>query len=144
MLVSQKCQYALFALFHLAQRYQQGPVKIADIAKAQGIPLRFLEVILPQVKQGRFVDSRRGQIGGYFLTQDPKTLTVGEVIVFLEGSMQPVKSLKGNTGEASIVFEPLWDEVMVAISSVYENTTFQDLIDRYQKIKQDYVPSWSI
>ena len=63
MLVSQKCQYALRALFELAKRNGEGPVKIAAIAKAQAIPPRFLEVILSQLKQGSFVESQRGSEG---------------------------------------------------------------------------------
>ena len=49
-MISQKCQYALRALFELSRRYGDGPVRIADIAEAQDIPPRFLEVILSQLK----------------------------------------------------------------------------------------------
>ena len=48
-MVSQKCQYAIRAVFELAKRYGKGPVKISEIAQAQGIPLRFLQVILNQL-----------------------------------------------------------------------------------------------
>ena len=66
MLVSQKSQYALRAIFELAKEYGKGP-KIAHIAEAQAIPVRFLEVILVHLKRGGFVDSQRGKEGGYFL-----------------------------------------------------------------------------
>ncbi len=79
MLVSQKCQYALRAIFELAKRTGQGPVKIAEIAEAQAIPVRFLEVILSQLKQGRFAVSQRGSEGGYQLARPPQELTVGEI-----------------------------------------------------------------
>ncbi len=64
--ISQKCQYALRAIFELAKRKGQGPVKIAETAEAQAIPLRFLEVILSQLKQGEFVSSQRGNKGTDF------------------------------------------------------------------------------
>ncbi len=69
MLVSQKSQYALRAVFELARRNGGLPVKIADIAEAQAIPQRFLEVIMNQLKQGGFVESRRGKRGGYLLAR---------------------------------------------------------------------------
>lgn len=83
MLISHRCQYALRAIFELAKRSNQGPVKIAQIAEVQAIPVRFLEVILSQLKQGRFVASRRGNRGGYILAYSPAELTVGAVIRFM-------------------------------------------------------------
>ena len=55
MLVSRKTRYALRATFELARHFGMGPVKIARIAKAQAIPLRFLETILNHLKRGGFV-----------------------------------------------------------------------------------------
>ena len=79
MAISQKCQYALRAVFELAKHYGQGPVKIADIAKAQAIPLRFLEVILSQLRQGGFAGSRRGNEGGYLLVRSPREFATGHI-----------------------------------------------------------------
>ena len=63
--ISQKCQYGLRAVLELSLRIGRGPVKTGDIAKAQSIPLKFLEVILVELKHGGFVESRRGhQIHG--------------------------------------------------------------------------------
>ena len=74
--ISVKGEYALLAIFDLASQNltppvlgaSQGnaePVKIADIAKRQKIPQKFLELILAGLKQGGFVNSRRGAEGGY-------------------------------------------------------------------------------
>ncbi len=90
MLVSQKCQYALRASFELARRWGQGPVKIGLIAQVQAIPIRFLEVILNQLKRGGFVASQRGSDGGYFLVKEPATLTVGMLIRFVQGPIGPI------------------------------------------------------
>ena len=57
--ISQKCHYAVRATFELAKRHDKGPVRIADIAEAQAIPVRFLEVIPGQLRQGGFVLSQR-------------------------------------------------------------------------------------
>ena len=55
--VTQKCQYALRALFELAKREGAGATKSADLAISQAIPKRFLEVILHQLRQGGFVEA---------------------------------------------------------------------------------------
>ena len=65
MMLTQKCQYAMRAVFELAKREGRGPVKINEIAEAQAIPQRFLENILNQLRQGGVVESRRGKEGGW-------------------------------------------------------------------------------
>ena len=150
MLVSQKCQYALRALFELAKRNGEGPVKIAAIAKAQAIPPRFLEVILSQLKQGSFVESQRGSEGGYFLIRSPHDLTVGDVIRFVQGPVGPVGCVTETAKENSCplygdcAFLPMWEKVRNATLEVYDNTTFQGLVDEERRKAGKYVPSYSI
>jgi Rrf2 family protein len=95
MLFPQKSQYALRALFELSKLYNTGPIKISHIAEAQAIPLRFLEIILNQLKQAGFVGSVRGKEGGYYLARTPDTLSIGEVIRFIQGPMDPVDCVVG-------------------------------------------------
>ena len=70
--LSRKCQYALRALFELARRSNKGPARSADIAKAQGIPPNFLELILKELRQADWVRSFRGVRGGYVLAIAPR------------------------------------------------------------------------
>jgi Rrf2 family transcriptional regulator, cysteine metabolism repressor len=72
MTISVKGEYALQALFDLASQPPGAPVKIGDIARRQKIPQKFLELILAGLKQGGFVESRRGAEGGYLLVRPPK------------------------------------------------------------------------
>ena len=149
MLISQKCQYALRALFELAKHYGQGPVKIAEIAEVQAIPVRFLEVILSQLKQGGFVESRRGNEGGYLLLRAPHRVTVGEVIRFVEGPVGPVACVEeGLESDCplhdSCVFLGLWEKVQEAISEIYDSTTLQELVDAEKRMQGKYVPSYAI
>src|SRR3954470_23527783 len=83
--ISVKGEYALQAIFDLCSRPGGHPVKIADIAQRQRIPQKFLELILASLKQGGFVESRRGAEGGYLLSRPAESLSVGEVLRFLEG-----------------------------------------------------------
>jgi Rrf2 family protein len=150
MLISQKCQYALRALFELSKREGQGPVKISEIARAQAIPARFLEVILGQLKQAGFVFSQRGSRGGYALARSPKELTVGEVIRFVEGPFGPVICATSRSHSdcplyGDCVFLPMWERVREAISDVYDHTTFRDLLEEeVRKAEKEYVPQYSI
>ena len=77
--ISLKGEYALQAIFDLASQPGGEPVRIADIARRQKIPQKFLEIILVGLKQAGFVESRRGAEGGYLLARAAESLTVGEV-----------------------------------------------------------------
>lgn len=149
MLISQKCQYALRAIFELARCNGQGPVKIAKIAEAQAIPLRFLEAILNQLKQAGFVTSQRGNRGGYTLARSPRELTVGEVIRFIQGPVGPVDCvIDGSKDKCPLygdcAFLHMWERVRKAMLEVYNNTTFQDLVDYERQKSGEYVPRYSI
>lgn len=149
MLISRKCQYALRAVFELSRHHGQGPVKIAEVANAQAIPPRFLEVILSQLKQAGFVASQRGNEGGYIMARSPEKLTVGEVIRFIEGPLGPVGCMADDSTQdcplyGGCVFLPMWEKVGKAISDVYDNMTFQDLVEQDRQGAGTYVPAYSI
>ncbi len=148
-MVPQKSQYALRAVFELAKRFGQGPAKIADIAEAQAIPPRFLEVILSNLKQAGFLDSRRGSEGGYLLTRRPEEVSVGDVMTYMQGDASPVDCVAGGSKSrcslyGDCVFLPMWQKVGKAISDVYDTTSFQDLLEEEKKKSGEYVPSYSI
>src|SRR5215831_14229158 len=84
--ISVKSEYALLAIFDLATQPPGEPVKIADIARRQKIPQKFLELILSSLKQGGFVESRRGAEGGYRLARPADQITVGQVLKYVEQS----------------------------------------------------------
>ena len=89
MQVSQKCKYTLRALFELAKRQGDGPVSAAEIATAQALPPRFLELILHSLTKSGEVKSRRGIRGGYVLAVSPTAITVGDVVRLVDGSAAP-------------------------------------------------------
>jgi Rrf2 family cysteine metabolism transcriptional repressor len=135
--ISVKGEYALQAIFDLATQSAEGPVKIADIAKRQQIPQKFLELILASLKQGGFVESRRGAEGGYRLARPADQITIGEVLRFVEEG----KKAKRTTPDA---FTDLWKRVDAAISAVLDRTTFAELVRRWKESQARYVPNWEI
>jgi Rrf2 family transcriptional regulator, cysteine metabolism repressor len=134
MVISKKCQYAVRAVFELAKRYGPEPVKIGEIAEAQAIPTRFQEAILNQLKQVGYLESRRGPEGGYLLAVPPGELTLGEIIQAIDGPQVPVNCVGGGDGDecrfyGACVFKSVWNRAQQAIADVYDNTTFQSLLD---------------
>lgn len=144
--VSKKCRYALRAIFELALRDTTEPVKIQDIASAQGIPPRFLEVILAELKHGGFVESRRGNDGGYILSRPARELTVGEVISFLRGGFHR-RTPTGRHGSGLMgdyVFSKMWEKVSAAISDIYNSSNFADMVEQELVRRKAYVPNYTI
>ena len=131
---SQKCYYALRAVFELAKASQGRATKIGEIAERQRIPVKFLESILNELKRGGFVESRRGNDGGYLLARPARRVTVGDIIRHVEGPLAPVKCEEGRRGcghtREECVFWPIWKDAEKALSDVYDGVTFQDLLDR--------------
>ena len=84
--ISVKSEYALHAIFDLSVQPQGEPVKIAEISRRQKIPQKFLELILSGLKQGGFVESRRGAEGGYRLARPADQITIGQVLKYVEQS----------------------------------------------------------
>ncbi len=149
MQITQKCQYALRAVFELARHAGEGPVKIAEIAQVQAIPPRFLEVILGQLKHAGFVASQRGSEGGYLLLRQPGVLTIGEVIRFIQGPLGPVECVSSSSNGncplyGGCAFLPMWQKAQKAMSDIYDTTTFQDLIDSSAQQAGQYTPCYSI
>jgi Rrf2 family protein len=147
--ISQKCQYALRAIFELACRQGQGPVRIADIAEAQAIPGRFLEVILGQLKQGGFVESRRGAEGGYMSARPAAAVSMGDVIRFVDGPISPVKCIQDADHsncplDGDCVFMGVWTRVQNAMSDIYDQTTMADLVAEYRAKSSRFVPNFVI
>jgi len=134
MQITKKNQYALRAIFELAKYNGQGPQKISDIAQAQAIPVKFLEVILNQLKASGLVDSKRGFYGGYFLVRHPDAITVGDIMRFMERNLEPTKCVAlvpemNCPFKGDCAFFPMWNQVKDAIYKVYDETTIQNLID---------------
>ncbi len=144
--LSGKCRYALKAIFELTMRNSTDPVKIQDIASAQEIPPRFLEVILAELKHGGFVESRRGSEGGYILARPANKITVGHVLSFLQkGNARKDKDRQQTYSiSGDYAFTNMIQKVNEAVSNIYDHTTFADLVEKELKIRNEYVPNYAI
>ncbi len=94
-MLSKKCKYAIHALVYLAERYQEGPVHIQEIAEKRNIPKKFLEAILLELRNAKVLHSKKGKGGGYYLYQKPSEVNLMEIIRLMDGAiaMLPCVSL---------------------------------------------------
>ena len=139
--ISVKGEYALHAIFDLAQQRSGEPVKIAEIARRQRIPQKFLELILASLKQGGFVESRRGAEGGYLLARPAESISVGEVLRFVEG---PLQNRGRQKRKSDGPFVAMWQDVDRAVAGIVDHTTFGDLLQRWAEKQNKFVLNWEI
>ena len=95
------------------------------------------------------MESRRGVHGGYLLAVDPARLYVGEIIRFIDGPIAPVSCmLAGNESDCPLhgncAFMGLWSRARDAVAEVYDQTSFQDLIEEEVAAAKEYVASYCI
>jgi Rrf2 family protein len=68
----------------LAREHDKGPILIVDIAEKELIPRKFLELILLELKKHGLLQSKKGKGGGYFLAKPPESITLSQVIGFMD------------------------------------------------------------
>jgi Rrf2 family protein len=129
MRISARADYAVRAAVELAAA-GEGPTKGEAIAQAQGIPLKFLENILGDLRHSGIVRSQRGAEGGYWLARPPDQITVADVIRAVEG---PLASVRGGRPEdvayagAAESLASVWIAVRASLRSVVERVTLADV-----------------
>ncbi|BAV08247.1 transcriptional regulator, BadM/Rrf2 family [Filimonas lacunae] len=133
-MLSKKTQYAFKALMYLAQRHNEGPVLIAEIAKKKKIPLKFLENILLELKKGGVLESKKGKGGGYFFAVAPNTVYLAKIMRLMEGpiALLPCVSLNfyqrcKNCDEKFCGLNKVMGDVRDASLSILETRTVADI-----------------
>jgi len=136
--ISKRTQYGLKAMLALGRRYREGPVLIATLAREESIPLKFLEVILLDLKGHGLLESKKGKGGGYRLGRPPSTITLGSIIRMMEGPLAPLPCA------SETAFQPcpectdietcgtriIMRQVRDAMAAVLDSTTLADLLRR--------------
>jgi Rrf2 family transcriptional regulator, cysteine metabolism repressor len=133
MKISQKGLYALQAMMMLARHYNQGAIRIRDIAYEEGLPEKFLELILLELKNARIVESARGAKGGYQLRREPSEIQLSEIIRLIDGPLAPfgdaeqLRSLIDRDAEHRKLYQIFLD-VRDAAAKILEHTTLADIV----------------
>ncbi len=145
MRITYKGDYALKTMLDLAVHYGNHVITIHDLAKRLDIPIKFLEQILLDLKRGRFVESRRGKVGGYHLAKTPAQIKLGDVIRFIDGPIEPIacveKRYSGCQDIYKCVFRKIWQGVGKAISDIVDNISLEDLVNQVKSADKSFVYS---
>lgn len=93
MKLSYRCEYALLALLHLARQDSPNFISAKEISAEQGVPIKFLEQILLQLKLAKYLKSGKGRNGGFKLARPAGEITVAEVVRLIDGALAPSESV---------------------------------------------------
>jgi Rrf2 family protein len=127
--ITAKVDYAVRAVAELASA-PPGPVTKDLVARRQGIPVKFLENILADLRRAGIVASQRGAEGGYWLAAPADRIAVADVIRAVEGPLADVHGTPPELVDYSGVAQPLqrvWVATRAALRTVLEAVTVADI-----------------
>jgi Rrf2 family protein len=128
--VTAKADYAVRAVVELASGGSDTPRKVEELARAQSIPVSFLENILTQLRSAGLVRSQRGPEGGYRLARPPEEVNLAQVIRAVEGPLVGVRGLRPEElayeGSAESLRQ-VWLALRANLRKVLEHVTLADV-----------------
>ena len=151
-MISNKTKYGLHALFYLSRKFNQGPVLIADLAEEEGIPKKFLEQILLDLKRQGILDSKKGKGGGYRLGRHPREIKMGHVIRILDGPLAPVSCVSQSAyqrckeckDEYSCGIRLVMKDVREAMAKILDNTSLEDVLNKVKNSNEETMANFHI
>ncbi|MFG1350491.1 RrF2 family transcriptional regulator [Xanthobacter autotrophicus] len=145
-MLTKKGKYGLKAAVHLARLPPGGSTQVADIAEANNIPKKFLDVILGELRNAGFLSSKKGKLGGYRLAKAPEDIVVGEMIRALDGPLAPFPCASRNAYEpcedcdvATCEVRMLMVQVRDAIGTVLDTYTLAEMRDLSREALSSFV-----
>lgn len=136
---SSKGEYGLRALVDLVVHGQRQPVRAAEVADRQKIPLNYLEQLLGTFKRAGIVRSVRGPRGGFAMARDAADVTLEEVLVCMEGEILPRDCLahdcpEGPQRSSVCVVRKVWAKVAEAMKGALSGFTLKQLADEQRAL----------
>lgn len=130
--VTSKGRYALRVMLDLAQHPEDGYVSLKTVADRQDISMKYLEMIVGNLKRAELVESTRGKDGGYRLRRPPEDYTVGEILRCIEDSLAPVACIKAGTVDCEhaggCMTVGMWKELDDITNSYLDTVSLNDLL----------------
>lgn len=127
--IALRTQYALRALVCLTVKRGDGVVSGGEIADFGGIPRKFVEQVMHDLRQAGLVRSRRGKLGGYVLAHSPDAISVLDVLEAVEGPLAGLGRMRGGDPVGPLL-EPVWDDVRVSLRESLGATSVAGVADR--------------
>ena len=144
MKLSTRTRYGTRALFYLALHWGGKPLPLKEIATSQGISLHYLEHLITPLVRAGIIKSTRGVGGGVKLARHPQEVTLGEVVLLLEGSITPVACVDNPESCSQFDFcatRDVWLKMKQATDEILDSTTLQDLVERQKEKAQSVTAS---
>jgi len=133
-MISLKAQYGLRAMVSLAAKYGKGSLQAKEIAETQGVPVRYLELLLSQLRRAQLVGATRGKKGGYYLSKKPNKISVLDVISAFEGSVFFTENGKASRSPLTSI----WAEAERMIRKHFKSIKISDLAGKLNLNKEAY------
>lgn len=135
MILGTKARYAVMAMVDLAAQVSDKPVKLAEIAARQEIPLAYLEQIFARLKQHGLVKSIKGPGGGYKLACTASEMPVSAIVVAADEQMKMTRCESHSAGgcmasKARCLTHDLWDGLTGQIFSYFNAISLEDVLKR--------------
>ena len=133
MKISTKGRYAIRVILDIAMHDDGKYIPLKDIAKRQDLTVKYLEQIISLLNKAGYLQSLRGNAGGYRLSKKPEECIIGDILRITEGDLAPIPCLKDEINNCSRANEcitlPFWQGLDKVIKYYVESVTIQDLID---------------
>ncbi len=131
-MISTKGRYSIRILLDLAEHHTGEYLPMKDVAERQDISLKYIERILPALKENGLIDSQHGKGGGYRLTREPDQYTLWEILRLTEGDLAPVSCLKSGAEPCARAAEcrtlPVWENYYRLTTDYFSGITLADLM----------------
>ena len=149
MRLTKRGEYALRAIIDLGIAKEAGRpvIQIAELAKHERIPIKFLEAILVELKDAGYLDSKRGQQGGYWLKMPMDKIKIGDMVRRIDGPLAPIPCVSQNfyekcscPDEQHCGLRMLMLDVRNAIAEILDRYTLAQVVDvTLRKFRRDGV-----
>ena len=150
--LSTKSEYAIKALVRLALADGEAPVTARDIVAFTGVPPKFLEQVMHDLRQAGLVASQRGKGGGYVIARDPAAVSFADVIDLIDGRRaDPLAGPGGSPGsnggkgrmrggdQAENLVAPVWRDVRECTRAILGSATIADAAARAAEAPMYYI-----
>ena len=137
MKLSTRSRYGTRMMIDMAERYNQGPVQIGDIARRVDVSVKYLEQLIIPLKKSGYIASVRGPKGGHMLTKAPQDITIGEIVGVLEGGISLsdcVEDPKVCEKSKDCLTRCLWEEATQAMHDKLNATTLAEMIESGKRL----------
>ncbi len=144
MKISTRGEYAIRAMLYIAWMApdREHPVQSKEISKAQYIPEHYLKHILSELRTHGLIHSSRGPHGGHWIAKDAETITIGDIILAMEGQLTHIEDIllmpcQIEVGPDHCAIKELWIRVRDTIEEILHSETLADLVKRQRTMVAD-------